>query len=189
MIFGSNNKDKLEEVRSIFKGVDITALSDLNLEVDVEEDQKTFFENALKKAKEIYEVCKEPVIADDSGLCLESLGGWPGVMTNRFLDANWDYKNDYIIRKVSDYEDKSCEVVCNIVYYDGGESIVGKGSVTGKIVSPRGDNGFGFDPIVELENGKTLAELSRQEKNKCSARYLAIQDLYRKLVIYGKIKK
>ncbi len=189
MIFASNNKDKLKEVRAIFKDVDIMALSDMNLEVDVEEDQKTFFENALKKAKEIYEVCKEPVIADDSGLSIDALGGWPGVITNRFLDANWDYKNDYIIRKVSDYEDKSCEVICNIVYYDGEDSVVGKGVIKGHIVSPRGENGFGFDPIVELDNGKTLAELTSNEKNKCSARYLAIQDLYRKLIVYGKIKK
>ncbi len=189
MIFASNNKDKLKEVRAIFKETEITALSDMNLEVDVEEDQKTFFENALKKAKEIYEVCKEPVIADDSGLCIEALGDWPGVLTNRFLDANWDYKNDYIIRKVSDYEDKSCEVVCNIVYYDGEDSIVGEGIIGGKIVDPRGENGFGFDPIVELDNGKTLAELTPQEKNKCSARCMAIKDLYRKLLVYGKIKK
>ncbi len=188
MIFASNNKDKLKEVRAIFKNVDITSLGDMNLEVDVEEDQINFFENALKKAKEIYEVCMEPVISDDSGLCIESLGDWPGVETNRFLDANWDYKNDYILRKISDYDDKTCEVICNVVYYDGEEPIVGKGSIKGKIVNPRGENGFGFDPIVELENGKTLAELTPTEKNKISARYLALDDLYRKLVISGKIK-
>ncbi len=188
MIFASNNKDKLKEVRAIFKNVEITSLGDMNLEVDVEEDQKNFFENSLKKAKEIYEVCMEPVIADDSGLCIDALGEWPGIETNRFLDANWDYKNDYILRKVSDYDDKSCEVICNVVYYDGDEPIVGKGSIKGKIVSPRGENGFGFDPIVELDNGKTLAELTPSEKNKISARYLALDDLYRKLVISGKIK-
>ena len=85
MILASNNKGKLEEIKKILSEYEIYSLKDKNIDVDVEEDQDTFIGNATKKAKEIYETAKEPVIADDSGLCVNALDGYPGVMTHRFL--------------------------------------------------------------------------------------------------------
>lgn len=186
MIFASNNNDKLKELQDIFKGYEITSLKKFNIEIDIEEDQDSFYGNALKKAKEVYDVTKGEVIADDSGLSIDILDGWPGVLTNRFLDANWEFKKDYIIRKLDEYSDKRASFICVLVYYNGKDIITGMGEVKGCIVESRGENGFGFDSIFELENGKTLAELSSREKNKCSARYLAIKDLYKKLSDYYK---
>lgn len=184
MILASNNKGKIEEIRKIFKGYDIYSLKDKNIDIDVIEDENTFVGNATKKAKEIYALTGEATIADDSGLCINCLNGFPGVMTHRFLgeDATDRMRNEYLINEVNKHEDRSAQFICNIVYYDGKDIIVGEGILKGSISKEcRGNNGFGFDEIFELENGKTLAELSSQEKNNISARYQALIDLKNKI--------
>ena len=89
-------------------------------------------------------------------------------------------------------EDRKARVRCVITYYDNGEIIVGKGEIEGKITKkPRGENGFGFDPIFELKNGKTMAELTKEEKNLISHRKKALENLKKQLTIkqkYGKIR-
>ena len=183
MIFASNNKGKIKEIKSIFSNEEILSLKEANVNIDVIEDADSFYGNALKKAKEIYELTKVPVIADDSGICLEALTGWPGVLTHRFAgeNASDEERNKLIVDKSKSTDNKKAQVICNLVYYDGTNIIVGEGILNGTIVSPRGTNGFGFDPIFELESGKTLAELTSEEKNNTSARYLAALDLYKKL--------
>ena len=184
MILATNNKGKLEEIRKILTDYKIYSLKDKNIDIDVEEDQDTFLGNATKKAKEIYEISHEETIADDSGLCINCLGGFPGVMTHRFLgdEATDRMRNEYLINEVNKYEDRSAQVVCNLVYYDGEKEIVGEGILKGFISKEcRGNNGFGFDEIFELPNGLTLAELSSDEKNSVSARSLAIKNLKNKL--------
>lgn len=186
IILATNNKGKLKEVKEILYEHDIKGLKESNIEIDVIEDKETFYENALKKSKEIYEYIKKPVIADDSGLCIDILDDFPGVYTHRFLgeEATDDERNNALIEKVKDYEneDRNAKVVCVLVYYDGKNIIKGEGILRGKIAKEaRGTNGFGFDPIFELENNKTLAELTEVEKNNCSARYLAATDLKNKL--------
>jgi len=92
-------------------------------------------------------------------------------------------RNDYLICKVNGYSDRSASVICCIVYFDGKRIIVGEGILKGYISKNiRGENGFGFDEIFELEDGRTLAELSSVEKNQISARSLALRDLKRKLM-------
>ena len=184
MIIATNNKGKLEEIRKIFKSYDIYSLKDKNLDIDVVEDEDTFLGNARKKAREIYAVAKEATIADDSGLCINCLDGFPGVMTHRFLgdDATDRMRNEYLINKVKNSKDRSAEFICNIVYFDGEKEIIGEGKLEGVISEEcRGNNGFGFDEIFELPNGKTLSELSSEEKNIISARYKALKDLEEKL--------
>ena len=184
MILATNNKGKLEEIRKILTDYKIYSLKDKNINVDVEEDKDSFLGNAMKKAKEIYEISHEETIADDSGLCINCLNGFPGVMTHRFLgdDATDRMRNEYLINEVNKYKDRSAQVVCNLVYYDGKKEIVGEGILKGFISKEcRGNNGFGFDEIFELPNGLTLAELSSDEKNSVSARSLAINDLKKKL--------
>lgn len=186
MILATNNKGKLKEIKEIFNEYEIYSLKDKNIDIDVIEDADTFYGNALKKAKEIYELTKEEVIADDSGLCINALNDFPGVLTHRFLGeaATDEDRNIDLINRVNNISDRSAKVVCNLVYYDGENTIVGEGILNGKITyESRGENGFGFDPIFELENGKTLAELSSEEKNKNSARYLAAIDLKEKMKI------
>lgn len=185
MIFASNNNGKLKEVRSILSDYEIYSLKDKNILIDVEENQDTFLGNAKKKAKEIYDLTKEITIADDSGLCINTLDNFPGVMTHRFLgeEATDIDRNEYLINKLNGFDDRSAKVVCNIVYYDGDKFLVGEGILDGVISnSRRGTNGFGFDDIFELPNGKTLAELKPDEKNLVSARYLALNDLKMKLL-------
>lgn len=184
MIVATNNEGKLKEIRSILDDYELYSLKEKNIEIDVDEDQDTFYGNAYKKAKEIYEIVHEPVISDDSGLCIDILDNWPGVLTHRFLGENStkDERNDYILEKMKSQTKRSARVVCNIVYYDGEHIICGEGILSGKIsLEKRGDNGFGFDQIFELEDGRTLGELSLEEKNKISARYLALVDLKKKI--------
>lgn len=187
MIFASNNKGKLAEIKNIFSEEEILSLKEANITIDVIEDADTFYGNALKKAQEIYEITRQEVIADDSGLCIEALNGWPGVLTHRFAGENkTDLEiNNAILEKCQTLSNRKAKVVCTLVYYDGKRAIVGEGILPGNIsLNPRGTNGFGFDPIFELEQGKTLAELTSIEKNKCSARYLAAIDLKDKLQKY-----
>ncbi len=186
MVLATNNKGKIKELKSIFEELfeEIKSLNESGVYIEIEENEDTFYKNALKKAQEIYRVVKEPVIADDSGLCINKLDGFPGVLTHRFLGENAtdDEINNALIDKVKYLKDKSAKVVCALVYYDGKNTIVGNGVLNGKITTnPRGENGFGFDPIFELDSKKTLAELESDEKNKISARYLASIDLANKL--------
>ena len=186
MILASNNKGKIEEVKKIFQGYDVYSLKDKDIDIDVLEDENTFVGNATKKAKEIYAVAREETIADDSGLCINCLNGFPGVLTHRFLgdDATDRMKNEYLIKEVNKHKNRSAKAVCIIVYYDGNNIIIGEGTLKGTISKKcKGTNGFGFDEIFELPNGLTLAELSAEEKNNISARSKALKDLKKKLNI------
>ena len=187
MIAATNNLDKLKEIREILKEYRIYSLKEKGIDIDVLEDGNTFLENAKKKAIEVYKYSNsnEGVIADDSGLCIKALNGFPGVETHRFLgeDATDRERNEYLINEVNKYDDRSAQFICNLVYYDGTNVIVGEGILDGFISNEcRGENGFGFDEIFELSNGLTLAELSSEQKNNKSARSLALNDLKKKLV-------
>lgn len=187
MIVATNNKGKLKEIKEILTEYMIYSLKEKGIDIDVVEDQDTFLGNAKKKAIEIYNIAHEEVIADDSGLCLNALDGFPGVMTHRFLGENATdiERNEYLINEINKHDDRSAKVVCNLVYYNGKDIIVGEGILNGFISHKRrGDNGFGFDDIFELPNGLTLAELSPDEKNEISARALALKDLKKKLTRY-----
>lgn len=184
MIFATNNKGKLREVREILSDHEIMSLSEANINFEVDEDQNTFVGNALKKAKKIYELTGLPVIADDSGLIIDDLVDWPGVMTHRFLgdEATDRERNNALITRANELSDRSATVVCVLVYFDGKNTLIGEGNIHGRISTEvRGKFGFGFDPIFELQNGLTLAELNPDEKNNVSARYLASVDLRNKL--------
>lgn len=112
------------------------------------------------------------------------MDGFPGVKTHRFLGDNATDKmrNEYLINEVNQFEDRSAQMICSLVYYDGSDFIEVEGVLDGFISTEcRGENGFGFDEIFELPNGLTLAELSPEEKNEISARSLAIKALKKKL--------
>lgn len=184
MIFASNNEGKIKEIKDILKMENIKSLKDKKIKIEIKEDGQTFYENALKKAKVIYEITKEDVLADDSGLIVTELKTWPGVFTNRFLgkDKTDREKNLAIIDMVNQKcKSRTAEVVCVLVFYDGKNVITGEGKIKGNITTtPRGNNGFGFDEIFEYNN-KTLAEILPAEKNDLSARKIAAEDLKEKL--------
>lgn len=184
MVIATNNKGKVEEFKKLFQNKKIYSLKDKNIDIEIEENQDTFIENAKKKAMEIYEIVKEETIADDSGLCVKCLNDFPGVMTHRFLgeEATDRMRNEYLIKETNKYEDRSAQMVCAIVYYNGEELIVSEGKLDGYISKDcRGENGFGFDEIFELPNGLTLAELTKEEKNVISARAVALKNLKKQI--------
>ena len=184
MIFATNNEGKLRELKEIFGDKNIISLKEIGVNIDVVEDQNSFYGNARKKAIEVFNLVKIPVIADDSGLCINALNDFPGVMTHRFLGADKTDKeiNDALIKMCSNLKDRSAKVVCCLVYYDGVNEVVETGEINGNItLEARGINGFGFDPIFELDDGRTLAELDSDTKNICSARYLAAKKLKKSL--------
>ncbi len=184
MVCATNNKGKLKEIKDIFTEYEVKSLKDAQIDIDVVEDQDTFYGNASKKAHEIYNYAQEPVLADDSGLCIDALGGFPGVLTHRFLgeDATDDERNEELIRRLENVENRKAQAVCSLVYYDGKSEIAVEGVIDGTIsLQRRGTDGFGFDDIFELESGLTLAELTFDEKNKVSARSVAAKKLVKEL--------
>ena len=186
IILASNNKGKVKEIKELLEDEEIKTLEEMNIEIDIEEDGNTFEENALKKAREIYKLTKLPCIADDSGICIKELNGFPGVRTARFLGdkATQEDRNKYILEKMKEKsgEERNAKVVCDIAYVDDNNTIVVEGIIEGKISrEERGKKGFGFDNIFELEDGRTLAELTTEEKNKVSSRKIALEKLKKKL--------
>lgn len=186
IILATNNEGKLKEIKEILSKFEIISLKEINIDVEIKEDGETFEENASKKAKYIYEKTKIPCIADDSGLEIESLGGWPGVKTARFLGEDKSTnehareRNEYILEKMKDMpkEKRKAKHVTCIAYYNENRTKVVRGEQEGYIAKiPRGENGFGFDEIFELKNGKTMAEITKKEKNKISSRKKALEKL------------
>ncbi len=184
MIIATNNQGKIKEIKEIFPKEKLYSLKEKNIDLEVEEDQETFIDNAIKKAKEVFKVADEPIIADDSGLCITALDDFPGVLTHRFLgeQATDRERNEYLIKKTSKHKNHEAKVICILAYYDGKNTIIGKGILKGRITDEcRGKNGFGFDEIFEIKTGQTLAEMTMEEKNKISARAKAAKDLKKKL--------
>lgn len=186
ILIATSNPGKLKEFKQILKNYELLTLKDVNCKIEVKEDQETFEGNAKKKAMEIGNITNLPCIADDSGLCIEAFDGWPGIHTARFLGkkATDQQRNEVILEKMKDLkrEERKAKVHCVIAYYEDGKFIVGKGEVSGRIAKlPRGERGFGFDPIFEVENGKTYAELSEEEKNAISHRKRALENLEKQL--------
>ena len=185
IVFASNNKGKIREVQEILRDYKILSLEEMGIDIDVEEDKDTFEGNAIKKAVEISKYLNgKMVIADDSGIEIEYLDGFPGVFTKRWNPGTDRDRNLSIIKKIDGMgkQDRKITMVTAIALAQSEKVITTKGIVDGYVVKePRGENGFGFDEIFELENGKTLAELSSEEKNKISARKRALEALKEKL--------
>lgn len=186
IVIASGNKGKIKETQEILKGYKIVSMEELGIEVEVEEDQETFRENAIKKAKEIAnELNGKMCIADDSGIQIECLNGFPGVFTKRWHKGTDRERNLAIIEKLKGIpkEKRQIKFVTAIALSDGKVTICEEGNIQGYVTeTPRGENGFGFDEIFELENGKTLAELTQEEKNKISARKIALECMKHKLL-------
>ena len=181
IILASNNKDKVKEVKEILKGYDIISMKEAGIDVDIEENGTTFEENALIKARAIMKLTGQITMADDSGLEIDYLNKAPGVYSARFMghDTSYDIKDKALIQKLEGVKgsDRSGRFVCAIaVCFPDGREIVKRGTMEGLIAEEiKGDNGFGYDPIVYLpEYGKTSGELAPEEKNKISHRGKAL---------------
>ena len=181
IIIASNNKGKIKEAQEILKDYEIISMSDAGMNIDVEEDQDTFERNAKKKAETIAKKLEGRMcIADDSGIEIEYLDGFPGVRTKRWFEGTDRERNEAIIEKLKGvpHEKRKIKFITALTLADCKKTNTVIGSMEGYVAEcPRGENGFGFDEIFELENGKTLAELSSEEKNEISSRRKALEAL------------
>ena len=192
IVFATGNKNKMKEIRKILGGLgmDILSMAEVGAIGDVEENGSSFAENSMIKARAVAEELKNKgesdciVLADDSGLEVDYLGGEPGIYSARYMghDTPYSEKNAAIIKRLEGVkdEDRSARFVCAIsaVLPDGKElSTLGK--MEGRIgYEIAGSNGFGYDPIFFLpEYGKTSAEISEDEKNAISHRGKALRSM------------
>ncbi|MCF0124282.1 MAG: RdgB/HAM1 family non-canonical purine NTP pyrophosphatase [Clostridia bacterium] len=186
IIIVSGNEGKIIEAKEILKEFDVKSIKEIGLDIDIEEDKETFAGNAIKKAEVIAkELDGKFCIADDSGIRIKYLNDFPGVYTKRWHNGTDRERNLALIEKLDGVprENRKIEFVTAIAVSDGKNTFCEEGIISGYVVEkPRGENGFGFDEIFELETGKTLAELTHEEKNKISARKIALEKIREKLL-------
>ncbi len=186
IIIASGNKGKIKEASEILKEYKIISMKEIGVNIDVEEDKDTFEGNAIKKAEEIAKALGGKMcIADDSGIEIEYLNGFPGVYTKRWMEGTDRERNLAIIEKLKGVprENRKIKFITAIAVSDGSKTFCELGIIEGYVAEEvRGDNGFGFDEIFELENGKTLAELTDEEKNEISARKVALEKIRNRLL-------
>ena len=181
-ILASNNKNKIKEIKVLFENTDIeiVSLKEVGFNEEIEENGNTFSENALIKAKTIYDIYQIPVISDDSGLEVEALNGEPGVYSARWSGQGDEANNDKLLEVMKGVSNRKANYTCVICYYNGESEIkFFEGKCYGKIGFERyGKGGFGYDPLFILEGKKdTFATISLEEKNKMSHRSIAIRKL------------
>ncbi len=184
LLVATRNRGKIKEIRALLDGLvqEVLCAADLPDLPETVEDGATFAENALKKAREACKATGLPTLADDSGLVVDGLGGRPGVFSARFAgpDADDAANNSKLLQEVIglNQAERSAAFVCSMAYVspDGVEQLF-EGRVGGSIIDqPRGEHGFGYDPLF-LVNGyqQTMAELPLEEKNRISHRGQALQ--------------
>ena len=185
LIIASGNKGKIREAQEILSNYNIIPMECYDIQIDVEEDQETSEGNAIKKAETIARILEgKKCIADDSGIAIEILGGFPGVQTKRWFNGTDRERNLEILKKLEGVpkEKRNVKFSSAVAISDGKNTVSAVAEIEGKIADEiRGENGFGFDEIFELADGRTLAELSSEEKNEISARRKALEMLRAKL--------
>lgn len=187
LIVASNNSNKIREIKEILKGipVEILSLKEAGIDIDIEETGSTFLENAYLKAKGISEMAQGAmVLADDSGLAVESLGGAPGIYSARFAGEHGNNKKNnekllQLLEGKSRQERRASFVCAMVLIAEDGKEVDVEGRIDGIISEKeKGTNGFGYDPVFYLEEyGKTFAEMDSETKNKISHRAKALEKL------------
>ena len=190
----TGNLNKKREVQELFPEHTVVIPKDEGIEFDPEETGNTFYENSLIKAKALWEIVHCPVLADDSGICVDALDGAPGIYSSRYAGPEFmkgkpdgtktpqEEQNAFIVQQTTDAIEgghaggRKAHYTCAMVLYMGGDRIfVVQETMEGEIISDikdaRGSGGFGYDPLFFLpEYGKTAAELTADEKNAISHR-------------------
>lgn len=195
LVFATGNQGKVNEFRQMLgEEYEIYSMKDLNLDIDIVEDGKTFEENAVIKAKAVMEATGEMVLADDSGFEVDCLNKEPGIYSARYMgeDTPYSIKNQELLRRCEGVpeEKRDARFVCVIACaYPDGSVDTATGIIEGKIAhEPKGENGFGYDPIFFLpERGCTTGELLPEEKNQISHRGIAIRKMVKILKEKGNV--
>jgi len=195
LVLASSNPGKLREFNALLEPAGIEVIPQSRFSVpDAEEPHATFVENALAKSRHASKCTGLPALADDSGICIRALRGAPGVRSARFAEGNGALNreqqdalnNQKMLQQLADHADRSAHYYCVIVlvlYPDDPEPLIADGAWHGEIISsPRGSNGFGYDPYFLVPDRKqTAAELDPAIKNAISHRGQAMRRLLERL--------
>jgi len=184
LVIATRNKGKVSEFKELLKGfdVEIKSLDDFGSLPDIEEDGRSFEDNALKKARFAARILGLPALADDSGLVVKALGGEPGVHSARYAGHHGDDEanNRKLLEAMEGINDRQASFICVIaIAVPRGPALIYEGRCDGIITEEvRGAGGFGYDPVFYYPPlGKTFAEMSQEEKNRVSHRGKAMAEL------------
>ena len=189
-VLASNNAHKLREFREIFStlGLNVISLKEAGVEVDPDENGTTFAENAMIKARAVYEICRKPTVSDDSGLCVDALNGAPGVYSARYGNQPDDAaRRAYLFKNMSAFkgEKRAAHFTSAIACVLNDEtSFTVEGYCFGRIAdSEAGEGGFGYDCMFcpNEYGGKTFSEITPDEKNAISHRGRALEKFVQKI--------
>lgn len=189
LVLASNNAKKLKELSALLTpvGIELVPQGDLNIP-EADEPFLTFVENALAKARHASRLSGLPAIADDSGLCVRALAGAPGVLSARFAGEpkSDERNNQLLLEKLVGQKDRAAHFVSLLVlvrHADDPQPIIAEGNWYGEILeTPRGEHGFGYDPLFWVPKaGLSAAEMGSEAKNQCSHRALAMKQLLARL--------
>ena len=176
IVLASSNKHKVQEINDIVKGKNLEFILPPS-GFDPIENGTTFEENSYIKAIEAWKLAKTWVLADDSGLCIDALDGNPGIFSARYAETP-ALRIERVLKEMRNKKDRNAHFTCamTLINPQGEVAFKYQGICKGKITeSPRGNNGFGYDPIFQVENRhETMAELTEQEKNTISHRSIAL---------------
>ena len=196
VVLASKNKHKLVEISKITEkfGFELVLQSELGVDIDVEETGTTFEENSYIKAEAVMKATGLPALADDSGIAVDALNGEPGIYSARygFDDSLDDWGRLLLLLKNTEHVpdgQRQAQFVCVITMVTPeGQTIQARGEIHGELLrAPVGENGFGYDPVFYMEQfGRTLAQVSAEEKNSVSHRGKALRAMKEKLTEYFK---
>ncbi len=194
IVFATGNKGKIKEIQMILAdlGVEVITMKEAGIIIDIEENGKTYEENALIKARAVAEHTDYIVMADDSGLEIDYLNNEPGIYSARYMgeDTSYRIKNANLMERLTGVadEERTARFVCAIAaVFPGGKEVTTRGIIEGRIgYEEKGNNGFGYDPIFYVPKfGKTTAELTEEEKNQVSHRGNALMLMKEELKKYA----
>lgn len=190
IIFATSNEGKMKEIRMILSDMDVEVLSlkEAGIKADIEENGKTFEENAMIKASEVAKLTGGIVLADDSGLEIDYLNKEPGIYSARYMgeDTSYRIKNASLISRLEGVpdEDRTARFVCAMAAaMPNGDSFIARGVMEGRIgYEEAGENGFGYDPIFYLPECEcSCAQLNPEQKNALSHRGKALRAMKEEL--------
>lgn len=188
-IFASGNQGKVKEINEMIENAKVLSLKDIGFDEEIVEDGKDFFENAMIKAKAVKDFLDkkeihETIIADDSGLCVNSLGGEPGLNSARYGgDHDFELNREKLLKNLEDKSDRSAFYICTMVMlFPDGSFVTAEGKTHGEILKEKvGENGFCYDPyFFSNELQKSFGNATAEEKNNISHRKRALTLLLEK---------
>jgi XTP/dITP diphosphohydrolase len=186
LVIASSNENKIKEIKAILSPFfeDITSARTAGFDKNIEENGSTFAENALIKARAVCKALNCAALADDSGICVDALGGLPGVYSARYSGGGDRENNLKLLKAMENIADRSCKFVCAVaLVYPDGREVTAEGETKGRLlINPEGAGGFGYDSLFfSFELNKSFGLASEDEKNRISHRAKALKALIRKL--------